>query len=509
MAKTIPQLTDATTVNAADELIIQQGGITKRATGAELAKGLNAINGTVNVKDFGAVGDGVADDTAAIQAAIDSATASSGACSVFLPAGNYRITASVILKSDLSIHGAGWRKSVILGNISDSLIRASSTAYSLTTANRRFYINIEDLGFNNTSNTNAGSNGIDFRQVTHGTIQRCFISNCETGINLSNFTTEISVRDVDINSVITGISMVNGPRHILIDRVRVNTTTTGYIVDEGTDDGANQITFLSCECANSTTAFSIGVAATIATIVASVTMIGCRCENSSSSGTGIAIGQNGGANFWEAATRFQNIATPFTWGGTAADQQDPVSFRTGRLFPVLVREGINSVNYGRITYNHGASLISMRGAIDSAFINLAANNITANGNLTIADTKNIVLATGTGTKIGTAVSQKLGFFNAAPVVQPAAAAQAAVAAQTQDSVTDSTGGSATTTLGAITAPAANATTSLTDDMTAVKNALASIAAQLAKIKTDVANIKTFQDAERTAVVNLGLIKGAA
>jgi hypothetical protein len=140
---------------------------------------------------------------------------------------------------------------------------------------------------------------------------------------------------------------------------------------------------------------------------------------------------------------------------------------------------------------------------------LGAGATTLGGDLTINDTRNIVLATGTGTKIGTAVGQKIGFWNATPVVQPAAAGQAAAAAQTQDSVTDSTGGSASTTLAAITAPAANATTSLTDDMTAVKNALASIAAQLAKIKTDVTNIKTLQDATRTALVNTGIMKGAA
>jgi hypothetical protein len=138
-----------------------------------------------------------------------------------------------------------------------------------------------------------------------------------------------------------------------------------------------------------------------------------------------------------------------------------------------------------------------------------AGAATFNGSVTMGDADDIILATGTGTKIGTAVGQKLAFYNATPVVQPAAAAQAAAAAQTQDAVTDSTGGSVSTTLAAITAPAADATTSLTADMTAVKNALTSIAAQLAKIKTDVTNIKTLQDAERTALVNLGLIKGAA
>jgi parallel beta-helix repeat protein len=102
MAKTIPQLTDATTVNAADELIIQQGGITKRATGAELAKGLNAINGTVNVKDFGAVGDGVADDTVSIQAALNS-----GSKKIYIPSGTYRVTASLFVPSNVEIQGDG------------------------------------------------------------------------------------------------------------------------------------------------------------------------------------------------------------------------------------------------------------------------------------------------------------------------------------------------------------------------------------------------------------------
>jgi hypothetical protein len=146
-------------------------------------------------------------------------------------------------------------------------------------------------------------------------------------------------------------------------------------------------------------------------------------------------------------------------------------------------------------------------ALDSTLT--VAGATTLNGSLTMGDADDIVFNTTTGTKIGTAVAQKIGFWNVAPVVQPAAAGQAAAAAQTQDAVTDSTGGSVSTTLAAITAPAADATTSLTADMTAVKNALASIAAQLAKIRTDVANIKTLQDASRTALVNTGLMKGAA
>jgi hypothetical protein len=51
-------------------------------------------------------------------------------------------------------------------------------------------------------------------------------------------------------------------------------------------------------------------------------------------------------------------------------------------------------------------------------------------------TGDLILTTTTGTKIGTATTQKLGFFNATPVVQQAAIADATDAASTQDRLND-------------------------------------------------------------------------
>jgi hypothetical protein len=134
MAKTIPQLTDATTVNAADELIIQQGGITKRATGAELAKGLNTLNGIFHVKDFGAVGDGAAGDGAAIQAAIDAAHAAGGG-HVMFEAKTYIIGAPRLgWRSNVILHGTGTTVLKVQNGIDQAVIahNASDTATAVT-----------------------------------------------------------------------------------------------------------------------------------------------------------------------------------------------------------------------------------------------------------------------------------------------------------------------------------------------------------------------------------------
>jgi hypothetical protein len=76
-------------------------------TGAQTRTVQAKLRDTVSVKDFGAIGNGVADDTAAIQATIDAVGAVGGG-SVFFPAGNYKTTDTLIVnKPNVELRGVG------------------------------------------------------------------------------------------------------------------------------------------------------------------------------------------------------------------------------------------------------------------------------------------------------------------------------------------------------------------------------------------------------------------
>jgi hypothetical protein len=102
------------------------------------------------------------------------------------------------------------------------------------------------------------------------------------------------------------------------------------------------------------------------------------------------------------------------------------------LFSNSAGTGFGRLQFGGQTSSFPAlkrdsTAIHVRLADDSAFAPLSCGALTLNGNLD-ASTRDLVTDTTTGTKIGTATTQKIGFFNATPVVQQAAVADATDAA---------------------------------------------------------------------------------
>jgi hypothetical protein len=123
LAGTTVTFTEAPPLNASVEFIIGYsiGSTSGDATGIDFTQqGTGAVSRTVanklyefvSVKDFGAVGDGVTDDTAAIQAALDYAAISEGLVTV--PEGTYKTTSQLTMASGVGLSGEGRRNASII-----------------------------------------------------------------------------------------------------------------------------------------------------------------------------------------------------------------------------------------------------------------------------------------------------------------------------------------------------------------------------------------------------------
>jgi hypothetical protein len=141
---------------------IVQSNITKKTP-------VSALGPTANVKAYGATGDGVTDDTAAIQAAC---TAANG---VFFPSGTYKVTSPVTLKSNNFIYGEGASSVIFYTGTATSqgalyANSGSNTAYveNLVVQNLKILGNVSTAGFS------------EFIHLVafHG-VRNCLIDSCE------------------------------------------------------------------------------------------------------------------------------------------------------------------------------------------------------------------------------------------------------------------------------------------------------------------------------------------
>lgn len=128
----------------------------------------------LNVKDFGAVGDGVTDDTAALNAAM---TAAAGE-RLYFPSGTYLTSESVKIPSNTEIFGDGWASSVIKLTADSFAEPCVTNAANIVgeeasnTGNENIYIHdlcVDGNGYRANGSGSSGSSGsaISLKNVHH------------------------------------------------------------------------------------------------------------------------------------------------------------------------------------------------------------------------------------------------------------------------------------------------------------------------------------------------------
>jgi hypothetical protein len=134
-----------------------------------------------------------------------------------------------------------------------------------------------------------------------------------------------------------------------------------------------------------------------------------------------------------------NVAIIGTEKGSGGGTARALEFQTDGVTRLIVSTTgliqIGGASSAHVALKRNSNTLQIRTADDLGFGGLLCGALTLHGNLD-ASTRNIVTDTTTGTKIGTGTTQKVGFFNATPVVQQAAVADATDAASTQDRLND-------------------------------------------------------------------------
>ena len=151
---------DAQTANQINFLQAGTGAVTRTAQ--------SKMRDVVSVKDFGAVGDGVTDDTAAIQAAMAAANGKA----IYFSTGTYKTTSSTFSSlSNMLIFGDGF----------SSVIQVSTAIDAWLFDNTCSNINIEGLTFVGASVATEVKTAIRLR-APRSSVRNCYIRNFNNGV---------------------------------------------------------------------------------------------------------------------------------------------------------------------------------------------------------------------------------------------------------------------------------------------------------------------------------------
>ena len=223
-------------------------GVEVTATGSTTARSLALRFADIfNVRDYGAVGDGVTDDTAAIQTAINAAGAVGGGI-VYFPLGTYLISSALVINvSNIQVEGSG----------SSAAIKTNSTTADVFTVGdgitRRDNISVKDISIDSSVTKTAGA-GIHFNLAGWSRVNNLRISKMFNGIHVEGNSVALWIGDTDIRSTTAatgvGILIEGGNDHylntILIDNPSGSKPLAGIRITQSQATWIQNCSVLNC-----------------------------------------------------------------------------------------------------------------------------------------------------------------------------------------------------------------------------------------------------------------------
>lgn len=223
-------------------------------TGAVRRGVTDRLNDTLSVKDFGAKGDGVANDTAAIQAAINAAQAAPflQRPEVLIPAGKYIVSSTLNISADyLKIRGEGFN-SVLIPTITngDAVIKYASglTSFEL----RDLFVwasGVDEAAF--AAGTGSAQNCIgveaydaDGPYISHFRIENVQARALKTGFKIGGFVADLNLMASGCETGLEGTILNNVKARLQSESCRkaiAITDSNGLEINALLDEGGNAL----------------------------------------------------------------------------------------------------------------------------------------------------------------------------------------------------------------------------------------------------------------------------
>lgn len=333
------------------------------------------LGAPANVKDFGAVGDGVADDTAAIQAAIDSAP--STGLVIWFPAGTYKTTAKLYTNYGINVklYGGDIYNSVFIeAHHSDHIFQYNWTVHldglNFLRADAYAAAAIADAKSSIYSNDTGGA----IAGAAYTIIENCVVNgNSYVGITMWG-TDQLAMNNVS-DGCTYGFQLLGG-NHKLINNATERDSNAGVYIY---GNGMHIVTHYADNCCSGA-ASEHGVI----TITGSYNRVDfCHFNNN-----------NGAQHYW-ISNKYNSIGAANMYDTTAFPKVTVTSFNNTFEYPVIATvsgtDGYQNYFHPKTSYTSGTTfndfgpVYVMQGYLPSLASGASAV-FTAGGLVTITDT---------------------------------------------------------------------------------------------------------------------------